>query len=123
MECCFQPVVVDRHSRLQRIAEDLKFAFDRFVKREEFSADIIQILRPSFLTPKQVQGSLEKVDERDDRRGIARQTTSKIQALIRTVLQQRPQFQTLLAEGNRGCAGVVPKVSAIRNALVLQVNK
>src|SRR6516225_10448579 len=114
MECCFQPVVVDRRSRLQRLAEHLKFAFDHFVKREEFRPDIIQILRPSFLTPKQVQGSLEKVDERDDRRGIARQTTPKIQALIRTVLQQRPQFQTLLAQGNRGYTGVVPKVSATR---------
>src|ERR1700686_5930968 len=63
------------------------------------------------------------MDERDDRHSVARQTTSEIQAFIRTVLQQPPQFQTLLAQSNCGRSGVVPKVGATRQTSVLQVDK
>lgn len=48
-----------------------------------------------------------RIIQTQNRHSVARQTTSEIQAFICTVLQQPPQFQTLLAQGNCGRSGVI----------------
>ena len=48
-----------------------------------------------------------RIIQTQNRHSVARQTTSEIQGFICTVLQQPPQFQTLLAQGNCGRSGVI----------------